>query len=132
MIRFPIQFLVLSVIAVSSVIAIKGYDNDFMSFVVKADQCFSHSGDQELCDNYIDCKKNLPKPLYDAYMTCIHKIYPGGTLGKCNDKETLFGTPDQFHKKSDLSDDQKKQFDDYKECTHKLYQDCMKENGMQS
>ncbi|GFQ75206.1 hypothetical protein TNCT_70361 [Trichonephila clavata] len=60
MIRFSIQVLVLSVIAVSSVIAINGYDNDFTSFDIKTDQCISQSGNQERCDNYIACKKSFP------------------------------------------------------------------------
>ncbi|GFR00204.1 uncharacterized protein TNCT_607082 [Trichonephila clavata] len=93
------------------------------------------TGNQERCDNYVACKKKLPKPSYDAFKTCVQKTYPGGTLGKCNDKETLYGTPNEFHKylqcfintqpmKSDLSDGQKKQFDDYKKCVHNLVQDC--------
>ncbi|PRD23532.1 UNVERIFIED_CONTAM: hypothetical protein NCL1_46100 [Trichonephila clavipes] len=39
MIQFPLQVLVLSVVAVSSVIALKGYDDQFVTFNVKANIC---------------------------------------------------------------------------------------------
>ncbi|GFW77228.1 uncharacterized protein TNCV_2726581 [Trichonephila clavipes] len=41
MIRLPVQVLVLSLIGVSSVIAYKGYDADFMVFNSKTDMCIN-------------------------------------------------------------------------------------------
>ncbi|PRD27421.1 UNVERIFIED_CONTAM: fezf2 [Trichonephila clavipes] len=47
MIQFPLQVLVLSVVAVSSVIALKGYSDEFINFNVKANICIGNSGNLE-------------------------------------------------------------------------------------
>ncbi|PRD23063.1 UNVERIFIED_CONTAM: hypothetical protein NCL1_47421 [Trichonephila clavipes] len=143
MIRLPFQVLVLSVIAVSNVIAIKGFDDEFVSYNINANACVGESGDQERCDNFIACVKKFPKRLQDEFHTCVHNNYPGGTLGKCNEKSTLFGTSDEINKyllcfvsklpnKSDLSDDELKQFNEYKKCIYKEGGKCFKERGIPS
>ncbi|GFQ82225.1 hypothetical protein TNCT_562831 [Trichonephila clavata] len=63
MIRLEVSVLVLSVIAVSSVIAYKGYDFDFMEFNKDTDMCVNKARDQGLCDDYTDCKMKLPEPV---------------------------------------------------------------------
>ncbi|GFT26109.1 uncharacterized protein TNCV_1543471 [Trichonephila clavipes] len=114
MIRIPIQVLVLSVIAVSSVIAYKGYDDDFVDFNRKTDMCVDKARDQDLCDGFVDCKTKLPKPLQTNYYKCIKQTYPDGSFGTCNKKQSLFGSSDKFIKKSSLNDAGKKQYDVYK------------------
>ncbi|GFV16251.1 uncharacterized protein TNCV_434581 [Trichonephila clavipes] len=98
MIRLLIQVLVLSVLAVSSVIAFKGYDNDFISFAIRADTCVGHSGDQEKCDNYVACTRKFPKQLEKEFDSCIRSTYPSGTLYKCTENQSLFGSPDEHIK----------------------------------
>ncbi|GFS39999.1 uncharacterized protein TNIN_249031, partial [Trichonephila inaurata madagascariensis] len=94
MIRLPI--LILSLLAVSSVIAFKGYDDDFLDFNLKADTCIGQAGDQKLCDKYIGCDRKAPKRINDAFKKCVRENVSGGTIGKCNGKETLFKTPEEF------------------------------------
>ncbi|GFY55464.1 uncharacterized protein TNIN_335981 [Trichonephila inaurata madagascariensis] len=119
------------------------YDDDFLNYNINADVCVGESGDQERCDNYIACVKKFPKRLQDQFHTCVRNNYPGGTLGKCNEKSTLFGTSDEFNKyllcfannitdKSDLSDDELKQFNDYKKCIQKEGGKCFKEREFPS
>ncbi|GFQ75613.1 uncharacterized protein TNCT_638141 [Trichonephila clavata] len=142
MVRLPIQILVLSIIATSSVISFKGYDDDFVSFGTKTDACVSHSGNQELCDNYLACTKKLPKQLENEFNTCISNVYPDG-LYKCNDSHGLFGSPDEYMKylqcfmnklpqKSSLSDAQQKQFGEYTKCIQKRGGKCLKDQGISS
>ncbi|PRD25317.1 UNVERIFIED_CONTAM: hypothetical protein NCL1_41264 [Trichonephila clavipes] len=120
--QLPIQILVVSVLAVSSVIAIKGYDNDFVNFNYRSDKCISTSGDQSLCDELQSCIQKLPITLLNNFNECVSQIYPDGMLGKCNDQENLFGTMEQlnqyFHcfltklpQKSSLSPAEHRQFD---------------------
>ncbi|GFY43906.1 uncharacterized protein TNIN_482401 [Trichonephila inaurata madagascariensis] len=96
MIQFPVQVLVLSVVAVSSVIALKGYSDEFINFNVKADICIGNSGDQDRCDSLLACEKPLPKSIDDVFRTCIKENYPGGKLNDCTDSSNLFGTTEQF------------------------------------
>ncbi|GFQ80714.1 hypothetical protein TNCT_103972 [Trichonephila clavata] len=97
--RLPIQVLVLSVIAISNVIAYKGYDDDFVDFNRKTDMCVNKAKDQELCDEFLHCKTKLPKP----YLNCLSE-------------------------KSSLDEDGKKQYEVYKQCLHKVCDKCMKNN----
>ncbi|GFR05294.1 uncharacterized protein TNCT_538351 [Trichonephila clavata] len=94
------------------------------------------SRDQGLCDDYTDCKMKLPEPLQDNFNKCIKNIYPDGSFGTCNEKQSLFQSSDKFSKylnciltglpeKSSLDDAGKKQFDVYKKCLHKVGDKCM-------
>ncbi|GFW92091.1 uncharacterized protein TNCV_2153701 [Trichonephila clavipes] len=143
MIQFPLQVLVLSVVAVSSVIALKGYSDEFINFNVKANICIGNSGDQDRCDSLLACEKPLPKPLDDVFRNCIQENYPAGKLNDCTDSSNLFGTTEQFDsylqcflnklpEKSSLSHDEKKQFKQYKNCVHKVGKKCFKERGFES
>ncbi|GFR27108.1 uncharacterized protein TNCT_293941, partial [Trichonephila clavata] len=96
------------------------YNDKFVSFNYKSDQCISTSGDQKLCDELDKCIQELPKTLLDNFNECLKQTYSDGKLGKCNDKENLFGTPKELQQyfqcfvnklpqKSDLSDDEQKQ-----------------------
>ncbi|GFS46903.1 hypothetical protein TNIN_141901, partial [Trichonephila inaurata madagascariensis] len=40
----------------------------------------------------------FPKGIQDVFHMCVRDNYPGGALGKCNEKSTLFGTSDEFNK----------------------------------
>ncbi|GFY67422.1 uncharacterized protein TNIN_440741 [Trichonephila inaurata madagascariensis] len=137
MIRLPIQVLVLSVIAVSSVVALKGFDDDFISYNKKTDMCISQSGDQKLCDDLVACNYKGPKKIATIFEKCVSENLPGGTLGKCNDTDTLFGKSDVFNKyfqclldhlpqKSSLSDEDKNLFDNYKQCIYKQGDKCFR------
>ncbi|GFS49920.1 uncharacterized protein TNCV_3676381 [Trichonephila clavipes] len=139
MIRLPI--LILSLLAASSVIAFKGYDDDFLNFNLKADTCIGQAGDQKLCDKYIGCDRKAPKRINDAFKKCVRENVSGGTIGKCNDKETLFKTPEEFDNykkclldvipmKSDLSKKELKQFYNYKKCIRKVASKCFQNQGM--
>ncbi|GFQ80701.1 uncharacterized protein TNCT_103931 [Trichonephila clavata] len=143
MIRLSVQILVLSVIAVSSVTALKGYSDEFLNFNVKTDICVSSSGDQDRCDSLLACEKVFPKPLDDTFRSCIRDTYPSGDLNKCNKTSNLYGTSEQFQSllqcflnkfpaKSTLSDDEKKEFKKYKKCIHKVGKKCFKERGFKS
>ncbi|GFY64476.1 uncharacterized protein TNIN_457451 [Trichonephila inaurata madagascariensis] len=140
--QLPIQVLILSLLAVSSVIAYRGFDDDFVNYKISADKCVSKSGDQELCDNFIACNDIGPKRLKDLYDMCIRKHI--GHLGKCNDKDTLYGTSEEYSKylhclldglpqKSSLSDEDQKLFNvDYHKCVYKYGGKCFKEHGNES
>ncbi|GFQ65121.1 uncharacterized protein TNCT_362491 [Trichonephila clavata] len=141
MILLPI--LILSLSAVSSVIAFKGYDDDFLNFNLKADTCIGQSGDQELCDKYIGCDKKAPKQINDVFKKCVRENVSGGTIGKCNDKESLFKTPEEFDNykkclldtipmKSDLSNKELKQLCNYKKCIKKVAGQCFEDQGMEN
>ncbi|GFW92109.1 uncharacterized protein TNCV_2153881 [Trichonephila clavipes] len=125
------------------VIALKGYDDQFVTFNVKANICVGNSGDQDRCDSLLACEKPLPKPIDDAFRSCLQEIYPGGKLNDCTDSSNLFGTPEQFQsflqcflnklpKKSSLSDDEKKQLKQYKKCVHKVGKKCFKDRGFKN
>ncbi|GFQ80712.1 uncharacterized protein TNCT_103971 [Trichonephila clavata] len=133
--RLPIQVLVLSVIAISNVIAYKGYDDDFVDFNRKTDMCVNKAKDQELCDEFLHCKTKLPKPLEKNFNKCINKVYPDGSFGTCNDDTSLYQSSDKLNKylnclseKSSLDEDGKKQYEVYKQCLHKVCDKCMKNN----
>ncbi|GFY57597.1 uncharacterized protein TNIN_58361, partial [Trichonephila inaurata madagascariensis] len=143
MIQFSVQVLVLSVFAVSSVIALKGFDDQFINFNVKTNICVGNSGDQDRCDSLLACEKTFPKPLDDPFRSCIKDTYPSGDLNDCTDSSNLFGTSEQFQsflqcflnklpQKSSLSDDEKKQFKQYKKCVHKVGKKCFKERGFKN
>ncbi|GFY66516.1 uncharacterized protein TNIN_264581 [Trichonephila inaurata madagascariensis] len=95
------------------------------------------SGDQQLCDELDNCIQKLPQTLLDNFNKCLKQTYSDGKLGKCNDKENLFGTSKQLQQyfqcflnklpqKSDLSDDEQKQFDNtYKPCMVKVGKKCL-------
>ncbi|GFY67357.1 uncharacterized protein TNIN_369441 [Trichonephila inaurata madagascariensis] len=137
--------------SISSVIAFKGYDDDLLIFDYKSDKCISQSGDQELCDEFQGCIQKLPKPLLETVNECLKQTYSDGMLGKCNDKENLFGTPTQLNQlrdiisfsmirfflcftnklpeKSSLSDDEQKQFKIYKKCQLKVGHKCLRDQS---
>ncbi|GFR07649.1 uncharacterized protein TNCT_409881 [Trichonephila clavata] len=99
--------------------------------------CVDKARDQGLCDDFVDCKTKLPKPLQTNYYKCIKQTYPDGSFGTCNEKQSLFGSSDKFSKylsclltglpeKSSLDDAGKKQYDVYKKCLHNVGDKCMK------
>ncbi|GFW65329.1 uncharacterized protein TNCV_395951 [Trichonephila clavipes] len=107
------------------------------NFNYKSDNCISTSGNQKLCDELDNCIQKLPQTLLDNFNECLKQTYSDGKLGKCNDKENLFGTSKQLQQyfqcflnklpqKSDLSDDERKQFDKtYKPCMLKVGKKCL-------
>ncbi|GFT90415.1 uncharacterized protein NPIL_342641 [Nephila pilipes] len=139
MMRLQIQILLLSILAVGTVIAINGFDDDFVNFNFQANRCVGSSGDQKQCDKLLACAKKLPQPLADTFQKCVKDTYPNG-LGKCTDSQNLFGTSDDVQKyeaciinnipqKSDLNSDELKQFKVYKKCVYKEGGECVKIQG---
>ncbi|GFR15239.1 spider silk-constituting element SpiCE-NMa4 [Trichonephila clavata] len=113
------------------------YDNDFVRFNYRSDECISTSGNQNLCDKLQSCIQKLPTTLLNNFNECVSQVYPHGKLGKCNDQENLFGTNKQlkqyFHcfinklpQKSSLSPEEQRQFDHpYKRCMLKVGHECL-------
>ncbi|GFR23620.1 uncharacterized protein TNCT_119711 [Trichonephila clavata] len=99
-----VHVLMLSFIAISSVIAFKEYDGDFVIFDYKSDKCISQSGDQELCDEFQGCIQKIPKPVLEKFFLCFAKTLP---------------------EKSSLTDDEQKQFKIYKKCQLKVGHKCL-------
>ncbi|GFT90408.1 uncharacterized protein NPIL_342611 [Nephila pilipes] len=134
--RLQILVLTLSVLAVSSVTAFKGYSDELVSFTIKTDACVGNSGDQQQCDDFVGCAEKFPKELHDIFKQCIKDTYGDDGLGKCNDKETLFRSPELLQKyvscfltklpdKSGLSDSDQSKVDDFKKCVYKVGGECM-------
>ncbi|GFY44433.1 uncharacterized protein TNIN_415901 [Trichonephila inaurata madagascariensis] len=134
-----IQVLVLSVLAVSSVTAFKGYDDSLVSYILEADECISHSGDPKLCKNYLSCADDFPKPLKDVFDECRDSVFPHGfgscsngqTLYRSNKKETKFEecflTKVPQHNTLDSDDD--KAVEKFKQCIYKYGRQCKEAQG---
>ncbi|GFS46536.1 uncharacterized protein NPIL_585521 [Nephila pilipes] len=132
-----LQAFVFPLVAVSSVIAIKGYPNDFIFPIVKANACVSRNGSQEMCDQYVQCgNDHFKNRLKDAFEKCRDKVYPNG-FGKCNGDETLYISPEDQEKfetcftkevpeRNDLTDEEAQGFRDYKDCVYKYGGTCSK------
>ncbi|GFY43905.1 uncharacterized protein TNIN_482391, partial [Trichonephila inaurata madagascariensis] len=73
------------------------------------------AGDQERCDNYIACVNKFPKRIQDVFHMCY-----------------LLCSANNIPPKSDLSDDELKQFHEFKKCVHKEGEKCFKERGYPS
>ncbi|GFY57134.1 uncharacterized protein TNIN_287271 [Trichonephila inaurata madagascariensis] len=91
------QVLLLSVLAVGGVMAVKGFDDNFINFSMKASTCVSESGNPSLCKKFIGCTRKLPKPVKAVYDDCKNSVYPDG-LGSCKDGDSLFKSEDDQKK----------------------------------
>ncbi|GFS49890.1 uncharacterized protein TNCV_3676241 [Trichonephila clavipes] len=58
-----VQVFLLSVLAVGGVMAFKGFDDNFVGYVLEANACVSESGNPSLCKKYVGCASKLPKPV---------------------------------------------------------------------
>ncbi|PRD28976.1 UNVERIFIED_CONTAM: hypothetical protein NCL1_30805 [Trichonephila clavipes] len=74
--------------------------------------------------------------LLNNFNQCIKNVYSDGMLGKYNDEDNLFKSPDKFKQyfqcfvsklpeKSSLSDDEQQQFQVYKKCMLKVGHKCL-------
>ncbi|GFW74517.1 uncharacterized protein TNCV_2414161 [Trichonephila clavipes] len=89
-----VQVLLLSVLAVGSVVAFKGFDDYFIGYVLEANECVSESGNPSLCKKYVGCANNLPQPVQDVFNNCKNSVYPEG-FGSCKDDDSLLKSEDE-------------------------------------
>ncbi|GFQ65128.1 uncharacterized protein TNCT_362521 [Trichonephila clavata] len=131
-----VQVLLLSVLAVSSVVAFKGFDDNFVGFVLEANACVSDSGNPTLCKKYVGCASNLPKPVKDVFNSCKNAVYPDG-FGTCKDGNTLLKSEDDksnfeecFFKKlpqyKSLDANEDKAQEKFANCIYKYGKQCLK------
>ncbi|GFT17231.1 hypothetical protein NPIL_611561 [Nephila pilipes] len=107
-------------------------DNDVLSVL----NCIAESGDQALCDGFLDCKKYFPQSYADADVKCEEQNSPDGP-GNCN-KDEFFGGADSRDEinqciedsvPEELSDEEKEQLDNYTNCINDLGKQCSGENN---
>ncbi|GFY64480.1 uncharacterized protein TNIN_457491 [Trichonephila inaurata madagascariensis] len=88
-----VQVLLLSVLAVGGVVAFKGFDDNFVGYVLEANSCVSESGNPSLCKKYVGCANKLPKPVKAVFDSCKDSVYPDG-FGSCKNEESLLKSED--------------------------------------
>ncbi|GFS35995.1 uncharacterized protein TNIN_67281 [Trichonephila inaurata madagascariensis] len=89
-----VQVLLMSVLALGSVVAVKGFPDSIVTFFLKANACVSESGNPSLCKKYVGCANILPKPVKDFFDNCKNSIYPDG-FGSCKDGDSLLKSEDK-------------------------------------
>ncbi|GFY63253.1 uncharacterized protein TNIN_69961 [Trichonephila inaurata madagascariensis] len=83
-----VQVLLLSILAVGSVVAFKGFDDNFIGYVLQANACVSKSGNPDLCKKYVGCADDLPDQVKNVFDNCKNSVYPDG-FGSCSGGDTL-------------------------------------------
>ncbi|GFS99644.1 hypothetical protein NPIL_84301 [Nephila pilipes] len=98
--------------------------------------CISQSGNQTLCDQFLECGYELPTPVAVADVTCIYTIHPRGP-GNCSSHEELYGDTETRAKITacvdrtqtrTLTDEQNKQMEDFKQCVRNVGKACLEKN----
>ncbi|GBM97100.1 hypothetical protein AVEN_183411-1 [Araneus ventricosus] len=57
--------------------------------IIQILNCVSKSGDQQLCDQFLECNNQLADPYLNAYNECISVILPNG-IGSCGENSELY------------------------------------------
>ncbi|GFY52325.1 hypothetical protein TNIN_282061 [Trichonephila inaurata madagascariensis] len=73
-------------------------NEEFLTIV----NCVSESGDQDLCDDLLDCIDLEAKPFKDGYDNCTAILFPDG-IGECTESQELHHSADD--RKQDCIED---------------------------
>ncbi|GFY37480.1 uncharacterized protein TNIN_291201 [Trichonephila inaurata madagascariensis] len=126
-----VQVVLLSVLAVGGVVAFKGFDDNFIGYVLQANACVSKSGNPDLCKKYVGCADDLPKPVKDVFNNCKNSVYPDG-FGSCSDGDTLLKSEDdktQFEECFIKKLPQYKSLDSSEDKAQEKFMKCIYKNG---
>ncbi|GFW74551.1 uncharacterized protein TNCV_2414501 [Trichonephila clavipes] len=126
-----VQVLLLSVLVVGGVVAFKGFDDNFIGYVLQANACVSKSGNQDLCNKYVGCADDLPQPVKDVFNNCKNSVYPDG-FGSCSDEDTLLKSEDdktQFEECFIKKLPQYKSLDSSEDKAQEKFMKCIYKNG---
>ncbi|GFQ65124.1 uncharacterized protein TNCT_362501 [Trichonephila clavata] len=125
-----IQVLLLSLLAVGSVVAFKGFDDNFIGYVLQANACVSKSGNLDLYKKYVGCADDLPKPIKDVYDSCKNSVYPDG-FGSCDDGTLLKSEDDKtkFEECFIMKLPQFKSLDSSEDKAQEKFMKCIYKNG---
>ncbi|KAF8794921.1 hypothetical protein HNY73_002835 [Argiope bruennichi] len=91
--------------------------------------CVSKSGDQQLCDQFLECNDKMAEPFLTAYNECIRVILPNG-IGSCDENTELYYSERNRRlinrciyckvAGKELTDEDKQQMDEFQQCVHTL------------
>ncbi|GFR21409.1 uncharacterized protein TNCT_685251 [Trichonephila clavata] len=109
----------------------KGFDDNFIGYILQANACVSKSGDPNLCMKYVGCANDLPKPIKDVFNKCKNSVYPDG-FGSCSGGNTLLKSEDdktQFEECFIQKLPQYKSLDSSEDKAQEKFMKCIYKNG---